>query len=99
VSKEYKKYPENISHKLIDETIKAEKMIKVINDEKNKNKLDEKIKKIRNEIPKIKTKYEIYLEEEKKKNDGNIYSKKKIKIIVITTIMMKKFDWFAGIII
>ena len=39
MNKEYKKYPENMSHKLIDETIKAEKMIKVINDEKSKNKL------------------------------------------------------------
>ena len=100
MNKEYKKYPENMSHKLIDETIKAEKMIKVINDEKSKNKLDEKIKKIRNEIPKIKTKYEIYLEEEKKKNGGKDLFEEENKNNSDNDDNDEKVnDWFAGIVI
>ena len=55
---------------LVDKTVTAEKIIKAINNKDNRDKIDEKIKKIRDEIPDIKTKYEIYMEEEKKKNGG-----------------------------
>ena len=59
-----------ISPILVDKTVTAEKIIKAINNKDNRDKIDEKIKKIRDEIPDIKTKYEIYMEEEKKKNGG-----------------------------
>ena len=69
-NKIYKDY-NNISQQLIKKTKRAERIMKAMNNNYNQNKLDEKIAKIKNQFPNIKTKYEIYLEEEKKREDIN----------------------------
>ena len=66
-----KDYINNISQKLIKKTKKADKIMRGMKNNKTRNKLEEKIAKIKNEIPDIKTKYEISLEEEKNKNEEN----------------------------
>ena len=66
-----KEYANNISQKLMKKTKKADKIMKAMKNNYTQNKLNEKIAKIKNEIPDIKTKYEIYLEEEKNKNGEN----------------------------
>ena len=93
------KYPEIISQVLVTKIINAKKLIKYINNKQNKSKIDEKIQKFRDEIPNIKSKYEIYLDEEKKKNGENNLineeSKKKENKNSDNEEQVK--DWFEGI--
>ena len=72
-----KEFISSISHKLIKKTKKADKIMNGMKNNYNQNKLDEKIAKIRKEIPNIKTRYEIHLEEEKTRNEDNIIENNK----------------------
>ena len=63
------KYSDSFSNLLINKIKKADKLKQYINNKRIKTRIDEKIEKIRNEIPHIKTKYEELIEEEKKKNE------------------------------
>ena len=92
-------YSDNISKLLVNKTVIAEKYINAMNNKQNQGKIDEKIKKMRNEIPDIKTKYEIYMEEEKKKNGGKnlIEEEYKNEIDNNNNNEEKVNDWFEGI--
>jgi len=85
-------YLNSILPALIKRTVSAEHLIKVVNNKKIRYKIDEKIKKMRDEIPDLKSKYEMYMEEEKKEdykineeNKENEENHEQVK------------DWFEGI--
>ena len=84
-------YNDSISKLLITKTVKAEKLIKYMNNKRIKSKLDEKIKKIRDEIPNIKSKYEIEREEEIKKEEEEIKNNNE------NNNEEQVNDWFQGI--
>ena len=69
LNKNKNKYSDSFSNLLINKMKKADKLKQYINNKRIKTRIDEKIEKIRNEIPHIKTKYEELIEEEKKKNE------------------------------
>ena len=69
LNKNKNKYSDSFSNLLINKIKKADKLKQYINNKRIKTRIDEKIEKIRNEIPHIKTKYEELIEEEKKKNE------------------------------
>ena len=97
-SKFKSEYSDSISPTLINKTVNAEKIIKALNNKHIKGKIDEKIKKLKNEIPDIKTKYEIYMEEEKKKNEGkNIYEEEYKNDNNVNDNEEQVNDWFEGI--
>ena len=97
-SKFKSEYTDSISPTLINKTVNAEKIIKALNNKHIKGKIDEKIKKLKNEIPDIKTKYEIYMEEEKKKNgDKNLYEEEYKNDINDNENSEQVNDWFEGI--
>ena len=97
-SKFKSEYSDSISPTLINKTVNAEKIIKALNNKHIKGKIDEKIKKLKNEIPDIKTKYEIYMEEEKKKNEGkNIYEEEYKNDNTDNDNEEQVNDWFEGI--
>ena len=60
-----------LPRKLIRKTKKAERIMKDMENNYRKNMIEEKIAKFKDEIPDIKTKYEIHLEEDLKRNDNN----------------------------
>ena len=59
-----------LPRKLIRKTKKAERIMKDMENSYRKNMIEEKIAKFKDEIPDIKTKYEIHLEEDLKRNDN-----------------------------
>ena len=63
----------------------------------NQKKLNEKIAIIKNEIPDIKTKYEIYLEEEKKRNGDLEIEKEEVDTQNNLESNAKVKDWWGDI--
>ena len=93
INKDYNNF---ISKNLIKKTKKADRIMNGMKNSNNQNKLEEKIAKIKNEIP-IKTKYEIYLEEEKNKNGNNINDKEEMEKKNDLENNGKVKDWWGGI--
>ena len=91
-----KDYINSFSQKLIKKTKKADKIMKGMKNNYNQKKLNEKIAIIKNEMPDIKTKYEIYLEEEKK-NGGENDNEEKIDNKNNLESNVKVKDWWGGI--
>ena len=87
------KYSDSISKLLVNKIMKADKLIKYMNNKNINGKINEKIEKIKNDIPDIKTKYETLMEEEQK----NIYEKEIKDEEKKDENEEKVNDWFEGI--
>ena len=87
------KYSDSISKLLVNKIMKADKLIKYMNNKNINGKINEKIEKIKNDIPDIKTKYETLMEEEQK----NIYEEEIKDEEKKDENEEKVNDWFEGI--